>query len=81
MLNPFDFSLKFQEAALRGSRSATRIMTAGLVKLLEQQEHLLHPRVHRRAEDAHTRPLVMPGGPDLQDHYGRRCHDVDVEHL
>tara|TARA_R110000772_G_scaffold268571_1_gene396322 strand:+ start:52170 stop:52415 length:246 start_codon:yes stop_codon:yes gene_type:complete len=42
---------------------------------------IYHPLPHRRCEDMHKQ---MPGakeGPQLARHYGRRCHDVNVEHI
>ena len=35
---------------------------------------LTHPALHR----VHN---VLPSGADWTDHYGKRSHDVDIEHL
>lgn len=41
-----------------------------------------HPLPHRRHEDSHEKPpCVTTNAAHLTHHYGRRCHDVDVEHI
>lgn len=37
-------------------------------------ELLQHPAFHRWHD-------VVPRGPSWTDHYGRRSHDIDVEHI
>jgi hypothetical protein len=59
-----------------------RFTMACLLRALRQQEQLLHHHFgRRRAEDAGGHPDSPCKGPDLQDHYGQRSHDVDVEHI
>lgn len=83
MFNPVVFSLKYQQAVLEGTMNAFRVMMDCYLHLLEQQRHMMeeHLNPHRRAEDIHVRPKIIPGGPDLENHYGHRSHDVDVEHI
>ncbi|PIW29739.1 MAG: hypothetical protein COW30_04170 [Rhodospirillales bacterium CG15_BIG_FIL_POST_REV_8_21_14_020_66_15] len=40
-----------------------------------------HAQPHRRVEDAHEKAPCATGGANLAHKYGRRCHDVDVEHI
>ena len=81
MVDPFVFSLKAQEAALRGGRDAARAFTASTLRILHQQETMLAGPQRRRAEDFGKHPPAASSGPDLLDHYGRRHHDVDIEKI
>jgi len=96
MYNPFAVSLKFQQAAVEGAAAASKVMIDSYLHLLEQQQVLLVQALpHRRHQDVTTQPKQKVArkrktprkkaspcnGPDLQDHYGKRAHDVDVEHI
>lgn len=81
MFNPWVYFLRFQQSAFEGMANMTQVVMDGYVKVIRQQQDAMARHLdHRRAEDNHTRPKVIPSGPDLQDHYGRRSHDIDVEH-
>ena len=85
MYNPVEFSFKIQQATFDSMASAARMMTANYLRLLEQQHHLLqHTFAHHRTEDGEKGKCKKGSpckGPDLHDHYGKRAHDVDVEHV
>ncbi|NQV47374.1 MAG: hypothetical protein HQ504_06270 [Rhodospirillaceae bacterium] len=91
MFNPVAFSFKIHQAALDSAASATRMMTVNYLNLLEQQRCLLqHTFSCHRAEDGAKpkrgkKSKCVKGspchGPDLQNHYGKRAHDVDIEHV
>ncbi|MCF3630794.1 hypothetical protein RJ527_12700 [Thalassospiraceae bacterium LMO-SO8] len=42
---------------------------------------IYHPSPHRRGEDKHAQQPCADEGAQLARHYGRRCHDVNVEHI
>lgn len=50
-------------------------------KGLEGFWKIYHPSPHRRCEDAHEPAPCVNEGARLAHHYGRRCHDVNVEHI
>lgn len=80
MFNPWTYYLRLQQSTMDGMAGMSRVMMDGYLHWLRQQQAILNRHLdHRRAEDAHVRPKVVPEGPDLQDHYGRRSHDIDVE--
>lgn len=88
MVGPMGMFSAMQQATILGMVTFTRGAASGYAKLLEGQAALLHhPVLHGRRDDG---PGAPPGpelrgpeglGADLHDHYGRRAHDVDVEHL
>ena len=49
-------------------------------RMFEQQRRILE-QVMRRTEDRGARKPYIAKGPDLQDHYGKRSRDVDVERI
>ena len=91
----FSASLKFQQMAFQAWTATTSLMIQAQMRLLEQQFALLdHMHAHRRSDDPATaavnpkirkrkgrKPASPCCGPDLLDHYGKRAHDVDVEHI
>jgi hypothetical protein len=81
MVDPFVFSLKVQEAAVRGGCEGARAFTASTLRFLQQQETTLAGPQRRRADDVGKTPPAASRGPDLLDHYGRRHHDVDIENI
>lgn len=54
----------------------------GLLHVWRASQHLMavnvqllqHPALHRWHN-------VLPSGADWLDHYGKRSHDIDIEHL
>lgn len=82
MRDPFTFALRLQQAALKNFAAGIELYTENYVHWLVQQQRLLHTGwAHRRSEDEHEKPKAPPCGADLTDHYGKRSHDVDVEHI
>lgn len=74
MVNPFVFVAQCQMAALEGwLRLANCAVNQFAQTMMLPQKLLDHPK-HRHHNVAHR-------GADLNDHYGRRPHDVDVERV
>lgn len=78
--------LDFQRAAFEGTLAASQRMTAGFLRLLSMQQRMLAGGPCRRETDGggtlnRSRIQCRLEGVDLQYHYGRRNHDVDVERL
>ena len=78
--------LDFQRAAFEGTLAASQRMTAGFLRLLSMQQRMLAGGPCRRESDGggtriRSRTQCRFNGVDLQYHYGRRSHDVDVERL
>jgi hypothetical protein len=48
---------------------------------VEQFWKVYHPLPHRRCEDVHAHTHCEKEGAQLAHHYGRRCQDVNVEHI
>jgi hypothetical protein len=76
-----NLTLQAQAAALRGTLSMVRIMTGGYIRLMDMNTRPMDPCDPRRMEDWHLRVCPLPGSAELDDHYGRRGHDVDVERI
>ena len=51
------------------------------LKANEDFWNFYHPNPHRRVEDRHEKAPCQATGAHLDHKYGRRCHDVDVEHI
>lgn len=81
MINPVLMTLKAQAAAWQCSCSMVEIATRGYMQLMDQQMRLIHEHNQRRTEDFWNQPWFRPDGADLQDHYGKRHLDVDVERI
>ena len=81
MNDPFEFYFKFQKMWLASSMQMAQMMTASMVRLFEHQAQLWGHYGQRRAEDEGKKKPKAPLGPDLQDRYGRRARDVDVEKI
>ena len=86
MPTPGKTPLDFQRAALKSAVAASQQMTAGYLRLLSMQQRMLAGGPHRRKSDpgnGKTRIRIQCrfNAVDLQYHYGRRNHDVDVERL
>lgn len=54
-------------------RCATRMVSETLI--------ITHHNAHRRVSDDKGPAKPPADGPDLQDRYGHRSHDVDVERI
>lgn len=80
MQDPWANYLKLNQSLVEGAVGMTRLMMESYLRLLRrQQEILMKTFDYRRAEDGHGPLMMMPLGPDLKDHYGRRARDIDVE--
>lgn len=81
MFNPIDLSLKMQQAAMTSAMCAGGIAAANWMRLMNGEHALFAPHAHRRSDELHAHKDVVPTGARWTDHYGKRSHDVDVEHL
>ncbi|MCP5374042.1 MAG: hypothetical protein H6907_20095 [Hyphomicrobiales bacterium] len=84
MLNPFTMSMQLQQASTAGAFCMASMMIANTVKVMQAQHQVVtHAWTPHRAEDETLHPHLEPdeSSPDLLYHYGRRSHDVDVEHM
>ncbi len=81
MLDPLTYTLKVQQAAFVGTLCAAGIAAANWARILRGEQAILATPVHRRAEEKHTQPAYIAKGAAWSDHYGRRAHDIDVEHM
>ncbi len=81
MLDAIDFSLKLQQAAMASAMGAIGIMAAAWMRLMKGEFELFGQHAHQRSEELHAQKDVIPTGPQWTDHYGKRSHDVDVEHM
>lgn len=91
----FSTFLKFQQMAFEAAASVTSLMVEAQLNFLKQQYALFEMIPdYRRPDDPRTAPVNPKvrkrkarkapspcSGPDLKDHYGKRAHDVDVEHI
>lgn len=81
MIDPISTSVKIQQAAFIGACCVAGIAAANLSRLLKGEHALMFLPAHRRATEQHKAPSYVPSGPSWNDHYGKRAHDVDVEHM
>ncbi len=80
--NPNEASRNVQQTAYLSVLLASRRVTESCLRMLEKQQRTLSAvKLHRRADDDGCKPECPGGAADLQYHYGRRCHDVDIERL
>ncbi|MGB0749162.1 MAG: hypothetical protein ACPGO3_10480 [Magnetospiraceae bacterium] len=73
MYDPWNYSLGLH-----------RFMFYNAAKILEEGYRLTVHTVERRQDCAYgpgAAPQTAPEPATLNFHYGRRCHDVDVEHI
>ncbi len=75
MYDPFTAALRLHLAGLNAWLAWWRLGVRQCAHLGEQQARFLaqHP-LHRRGR-------AVPRGADWLDQYGRRHHDIDVEHM
>ena len=82
MLDPLTFSLKMQHAAASSACCAAGIMAANWTRLLRGEQELVGTHHHhRRSDELHTHKDHIAKGASWTDHYGKRSHDIDVEHM
>ncbi len=82
MPTPDRSSFSVQAATLQSLLIASRRVTESYLRLVSKQQRTLgKASTKRRADDGGRRTLCWFSGADLQDHYGRRSHDIDVERL
>ncbi|MFQ5763485.1 MAG: hypothetical protein ACE5GT_01010 [Rhodospirillales bacterium] len=82
MPDPGKVSLNVQLTAFQSALLASQRVTASYLRLLDKQQKTLSAESgRRRADDGGDKACQGPCGADLQDHYGRRSHDVNVERL
>jgi|TARA_B100001971_G_C18118802_1_gene498284 hypothetical protein len=88
-------SLRFQQKMFQAAVSMTTLMMETQMHLFRQQFAFLDNMrtdsrwndpptfsVNPKARKKRNRKIRSPCcGPDLQDHYGKRAQDVDVEHI
>jgi hypothetical protein len=81
MLDPLTFSLKMQHAAASTVCSAAGMMAANWVRLLKGEQGVVGMPEHRRSDELHAHEDHIAKGARWTDHYGKRTHDIDVEHM
>lgn len=94
MQSLFLSSIKYQREALLASITAGKMMGDCYLRFLEQQSEMFKTAHSHRQSDvfkkqkSRTAGICKPRkvktpctGADLQDHYGKRALDVDVEHI
>jgi hypothetical protein len=81
MLDPITFSLKVQQAVAVGALCFVGVAAAAWVRLLKGETQMLAFPFHRRSEEMHAHHDYVASGASWADHYGKRAHDVDVEHM
>jgi len=81
MLDAMTFSLKVQHAAAIAACCAAGVMFASWTRLLRGERVFFGMPFHRRSDELHTHEDYVPKGATWSDHYGKRNHDVDVEHM
>lgn len=81
MAHPMFFALQTQQAAVLAVLQAYNTLITMWLRFLEGEGEIIRFPAHRRAEELHKEPPLIASGPTWSDHYGRRAHDVDVEHM
>lgn len=75
MLTPFEMFMQYQLALCDGWLRMMRESMDIYQHFLKEQTKMLNHPEYLRAKD------LIPCGADWLDHYGKRCHDVDVERV
>ncbi len=81
MLDPINVSLKMQQAAITSALCAGGVVAANWMRLIKGEHALFGPHMHQRAAEMHADKDIVPTGARWTDQYGKRSHDVDVEHM
>ena len=81
MLDPVTMTMKVQQAGVIGALCMAGAVGATWARLIRSEAAMLAGLPHRRADEQHTMTPLLALGARWTDHYGRRSHDVDVEHL
>lgn len=80
MASPFETLIEMQRQAFTGAQSFSRLWVSSWLRVVDQQRQMLD-HMTRRTEDLGSGRPRAPKGADLQDHYGKRSRDVDVERI
>jgi len=81
MYNPFFTSLKAQEHLFLATWRLNQQLLRGYLAFWEGPDATkLHPQ-QKRSEDWRQHITAYPCGASLNDHYGSRSKDVDVERI
>jgi hypothetical protein len=70
-----------QQVAANGLCYALAHGADSWMRFLKGEQVLLGFPFHRRSDELHTHKDVVPKGARWTDHYGKRSHDIDVEHM
>jgi hypothetical protein len=81
MMDPITYAMKVQQAAFIGACCAAGVAAANFSRMLKGEQSLMFLPAHRRASEQHQPAAYIPRGASWADHYGKRSHDVDVEHM
>jgi hypothetical protein len=81
MKNKANPLLTLQAAYFDALRAYNKIGTEFWRTVMDGYWKVYHPQPHRRGEDTHKQAPCAEGGANLAHKYGKRCHDVDVEHI
>ncbi len=80
MASPFETLIEMQRQAFAGAQSFSRLWVSCWLRVIDQQRQIFTHAI-RRVEDMGSAKPQAPKGADLQDHYGKRSHDVNVERI
>lgn len=75
MTNPYVLMVEWQIRMATEWLNAVDAMFGMCRHVAQMEEVFLKPQPHHRHHE------VPPAGPALDDHYGHRSHDVDVERV
>lgn len=81
MLDPVTYAMKVQQATFIGAWCFAGVTAANVTRMLKGEQAVMFLPVHRRAVEQHKPQAVIAKGASWADHYGKRAHDVDVEHM
>jgi hypothetical protein len=77
MFDAITCSLRMQKALAGTACSAVIAMNDHWMRSMMALAH----GMHRRSDELHTEHDYIAAGARWSDHYGKRSHDVDVEHM
>ena len=86
MFNPAEYMLHAQKTMMTAAAACARLNTAYCLRTMGEMQRLLAGPPNRRVEDLKRgqpckKSPNLAKGPQLDDHYGHRAHDVDLEHV